>query len=69
MAAVESIFEVMREVVTAPNPSLVTREEFVELEHRVDRILMMMDDLEEHLTEQAKPKPPAHFYTPPPPRP
>ena len=49
MAAVDSIIEVMREVVTAPNPALVTREEFLKLEERVDRILLMMDELEERL--------------------
>mgnify|MGYP001374025284 FL=1 len=49
MAAVDSIIEVMREVVMAPNPALVTREEFLKLEERVDRILLMMDELEERL--------------------
>jgi hypothetical protein len=49
MAAVDSIIEVMREVVMTPNPALVTREEFLKLEERVDRILLMMDELEERL--------------------
>ena len=81
MAAVDSIIEVMREVVMTPNPALVTREEFLKLEERVDRILLMMDELEERLGDAAEAKAdtrlprdseiktPAHFYTPPPRRP
>lgn len=71
MAAADSIIEVMREVVMAPNPALVTREELHRLEERVDRILALMDMLEERLGDGASVEPvkPAYFDTPPPPRP
>ena len=71
MAAADSIIEVMREVVLAPNPALVTREELIRLEERVDSVLALMDMLEQQLDDgdSAEVSKPAHFYTPPPPRP
>ena len=74
MSAADSIIDVMREVVLAPNPALVTREELIRLEERVDSVLALMDMLEERIDELdsvgvAQPAKPAHFYTPPPPRP
>ena len=71
MAAADSIIDVMREVVLAPNPALVTREELIRLEERVDSVLALMDMLEERIDEldSVEVAKPAHFYTPPPPRP
>ena len=43
---------VLKEMLTASSPGLVTREELARLEERLDELMDLMDDLEERLSGQ-----------------